>query len=232
VSRQHGRRERPKPEQQAYIESLKKGRRARARQRAQQGQMVRGPLRITVRRRWAAVTVGTLFLVVAFSALLTAIVEQEAGNTGTARLASAFAGFLALASIAALGLVSRGPRPLRATLATGPAAIGVFLILGAVFREPATPLVAAFGLAAALTLRPAPGASRRNRITFVLLGSAAVALSYLVVPIISVSLAPLLPYFLPMVADLVETRRSGVPIEEVITLPEKEDDEERPSNEE
>jgi hypothetical protein len=219
MSRQRGRREPPKPEKEAYVESLKAGRRRRARERAERTVPGgRGPMVVTARRRWAAVGGATFFVVFAFGALLTSIVETGEGNTANARMAMILAAFLGLFSLAVLGVVSRGPRPLRATLATGPAAIGVFLILGALLREPATPLVAAFGLAGALTLRPAPGGDTRTRIIYVLVGSAVTALAYLVVPAGAVTLAPLLPYFLVMGADVVGNRKSGLPMDEMIGM--------------
>lgn len=219
MSRQRGRREPPKPEKEAYVESLKAGRRRRARERAEQTVSGgRGPMVITARRRWAAVGGATFFIVFAFGALLTSIVETEDGNTANARMAMILAALLALFSLAVLGVVSRRPGPLRATLATGPAAIGVFLILGAVLREPATPLVAAFGMAGAFTLRPVPGGDTRNRVVYVLIGTAVSGVSYLFAPAVSITLAPLMPYFLVMAADLLAVKRSGAQIEEMVGM--------------
>jgi hypothetical protein len=221
MSRQRGRREAPKPEKEAYVESLKAGRRRRARERAEQSVSGRGPMVVTARRRWAAVGGATFFMVFAFGALLTSIVETEDGNTANARMAMILAAFLALFSLAVLGVVSRAPRPLRATLVTGPAAIGVFLILGAVLREPATPLVAAFGIAGAFALRPVPGGDTRTRIVYVLIGTVVSGVSYLFAPAVAITLAPLMPYFLLMAADLLAVRRSGEQIDEMMGVEEE-----------
>jgi hypothetical protein len=219
MSRQRGRREPPKPEKEAYVQSLKQGRRQRAQARAQQAASVQGPMMaVTVRRRWAAVAGATFFIVFAFGALLTAIVETEDGNTANARLAMILAAFLSLFSLAVLGVVSRGPRPLRATLATGPAAIGVYLLLAALLRDPATPLVAAFGLAGAFTLRPAPGGERRSRIAYVLVGSAISGVAYVAAPAAAITMAPIMPYFLLMAADMLTSKRAGVSMDEVIEV--------------
>lgn len=216
MSRQRGRREPPKPEQQAYIERLKKPRRERARERAAAAGRPRVGSIVTPRRRWAAVAFGTFFIVFAFGSLLNAIVESDAGNDAGARLAMVFAAILSLLSIGVLAVVSRVDRPFQKIFLGGPAAIALFMLLGAVLREPATPLVAAFGGVGIFALRPAPGGSTRTRSLYVITATAVVGLGYMVAPSVSATLAPLIPYFLLHVADVVSNKRSGVGLTEVL----------------
>lgn len=216
MSRQRGRREPPKPERQAYVESLKKSRKERARERAEVSGKPRVASIITPRRRWAAVAFATFFIVFAFASLLNAIIEADAGNDAGARLAMIFAAVLSLFSIGVLAVVSRVNRPMRVILLGGPAAIAIFMVLGAVLREPATPLVAAYGAVGIFALRPAPGGSTRTRSMYVIIATAFVGLGYMVAPAVAATVAPLIPYFLLHVADVVSNKRSGLPLAETI----------------
>lgn len=216
MSRQRGRREPPKPEKEAYVASLKKTKRERARERAAAPGRPRLVSIITPRRRWAAVTLATFFLVFAFASLLNSIVEVDAGDPGAARLAMVFAGVLSLLSLGVLANVSRAERPFRVIFLGGPAAIAIFMILAAVLREPATPLVAAFGGVGIFALRPAPGGSTRTRSLYVITATAVIGLGSMVAPLVAATLAPLIPYFLLHIADLVSNSRSSVPLMETI----------------
>jgi hypothetical protein len=224
MSRQAGRREPPKPEREAYVERLKSRRRRRPAQQETAGTPTALP--VTVRRRWGAVALATIFVVFAFGALLTAIVEADAGRTANARTATVLAAALGLFSLVAYGVVSRAPKAMKTTLLSAPVAIGAFLFLGALLREPATPLVAAFGIAGSVALRPAPAGTLQRRMVFVLTASAIVAVTYLLVPTLAVSAAPLLPYFLPMVADMTAAKKAGVSMEELgsLAVPEEQED--------
>ncbi|MEX2322423.1 MAG: hypothetical protein WEA29_01465 [Acidimicrobiia bacterium] len=216
MSRQRGRREPPKPEKEAYVESLKKSRRERARERAEASGRPGVASIITPRRRWAAVAFATFFIVFAFASLLNAIIESDAGNDAGARLAMIFAAMLSLFSIGVLAIVSRVDRPMRAIFLGGPAAIAIFMVLGAVLREPATPLVAAYGAVGIFALRPAPGGSTRTRSLYVITATAVVGFGYIVAPAVAATVAPLIPYFLLHFADVVSNRRSGVEMMETI----------------
>jgi hypothetical protein len=210
MSRHAGRRRPPKPEQEAYVERLKSGRRRATRRGA--GAPSLQP--VTMRRRWTAVALSTVFVIFCFYALLFAFFAFEDERTGDARNAMIVAGVLGMVSLFVLGTLSRAARPVRTMFLMGPVAIAAYFLLLAAVRDPATPLVAALGVTGAVALRPAPGGTLPKRITFVFIGTALVAVGARVAPPLTVSLAPLLPFLLPMVADILGAKQAGLSMEE------------------
>lgn len=226
MSRHAGRRRPPKPEQEAYVARLKSGRR-RATQR---GAGTPSLQPVTMRRRWTAVALSTVLVIFCFYALLFAFLAFEDGRTGDTRNALIVAGVIGMASLLVLGTVSRAARPVRTMFLMGPVAIAAYFLVLAAFRDPATPLVAALGATGAVALRPAPGGTLPRRIAFVFVGAALVAVGTRVAPPLTVSLAPLLPFLLPMGADMLGAKQAGLSMEEadisVGSEEEEEDDEE------
>ena len=83
---------------------------------------------ITRRRRWGAALGGTIVLVFAFAAVVTAIVEQDRGNPRRAAAAAIAAAALVPVVFTVLARVSRAPRPMRAVLLATPPASKTVLI--------------------------------------------------------------------------------------------------------
>jgi len=158
-------------------------------------------------RRWGAVAVATVMLLFAFAGVVTAIVEQDAGNTSNARSAVIIAALIAPMAVYALGLISRAPTPLRTALFVAPAAMSGFALLAMLLREPATAVVAAFGVGGAFVLRIDPEVhSVTRRISVVGLLSVVTLVAYQVAAEIVIVVAPLLPFTGCMVADITSAR--------------------------
>jgi hypothetical protein len=200
MSRQKGRRSAPRPDHDAYVESLhRRGRRERVRLEPTDP--------ITQARRWGAVAVASVMLLFAFAGVVTAIVDQDRGDTSSARSAIIIAAVIAPMAMYSLGLVSRAPTPLRTMLVTAPASMAGFALVAALLREPATAVVAAFGVGGAFTLRADEGVhSIPRRISIVGVLAVLTLVIYRVVPDATIIVAPLFPFAACAAADVVSER--------------------------
>jgi hypothetical protein len=201
MSRQQGRRSTPKPQRDAYRRSLQTRRSRPLVPAAEPGEPIsRG-------RRWAAVGVATFMLLFAFSGFVAAVNATDAGNDAEARTAMIMASLLALASVAALGSISRAPNPFRRALLAAPLSLSGFIILTYLLDDPSTAVVLSFGIGGAFVLRRDRGHSVGRRITVALFMSLVVYAAYQWLSSEAVLLvAPLLPFVASAVADLAAER--------------------------
>lgn len=144
---------------------------------------------------------ATLVLVFAFTGVVTAIVEEDQGDSDAARLAVSLAVALVPVAFTVLARVSRAPHPFRLVLIASPAAIAGYLALGSLIREPTSSLVLAFGVAGAFVLRIDPPHRRAPRITAVSITALLTLLLYVVAPAAAVVAAPFLPFAVLILAD-------------------------------
>lgn len=197
MSRQKGRRSAPRPARQAYVESLH-----------QRSRRVRPPrpdrgASITTARRWGAVGTGTVLLLLAFAGVVTAIVERDNGNTADARSAAIIALLVAPLSLVFLGVISRARSPVRTAFLAAPAAMAGFFVLAGLLRDPATAVVAAFGVGGAFVLRVDEGVhSVPRRLSVVGILTVMTLVAYQVLPDATIVVAPLLPFVGCALADL------------------------------
>ena len=201
MSRQKGSRQRPVAERRRYHDQFTRRRRGRVAPAAVTGEP------ITRRRCWGAALGGTIVLVFAFAAVVTAIVEQDRGNPRRAAAAAIAAAALVPVVFTVLARVSRAPRPMRAVLLATPLAIAGYLGVGSLVREPTSSLVLAFGIAGAFVLRAEPVHRIPLRITVVGVSSLVTLLLSVVAPVGAVVIAPFLPFPALVVADIVAEAR-------------------------
>lgn len=204
MSRQKGSRKAPKPVHEAYVDALhKRGRRERAprRDRAEP---------ISTSRRWGAVGVSTVMLLFAFAGVVTAIVERDAGNDTSARNAAIIAALIAPMAVYTLGLISRAAKPLRTTLVVAPASMAGFVLLAALLGEPATAVVAAFGIGGAFTLRADEGSAVARRLWVAGILAVLTLVAYRFLPDATIVVAPLFCFTASAVADATTDRVAKV----------------------
>jgi len=179
--------------------------------------------RISTRRRWAAVGVATLLLagscwavLLAFRACLGDLTSEqlEAGVEVplTARVVLLLVGGFALmtAAFAALAVMSRRPRRLRAVAFAALLGGMLWLWLPFLVGEPVTPMVAGFAAGGVVALRAEPEHTIGRRAVAALLITAYVFLLLRFTLLVGVIVAPLLP--LPAIAwaDAMAERRAAI----------------------
>ena len=206
MSRQKGSRPRPVPEQRRYHEQFERRRPARAISGAA-SEPSPAPSR---RRLWAAVLLATLVLVVSFTAIVTAIVEADEGDTSGARFAVAVAVALVPVAFTILARVSRTSQPFRRVLLASPLAMAGYVALGSLIREPTSSLVIAFGVAGAYVLRIDPPHRIATRIMVVSLTGILVLLLYVMAQTAAIIAAPFLPFAVLLLADRIAALRPTV----------------------
>lgn len=205
MSRQKGTRQRPVAERARYRQQFtRRSRRGRVAPAAVAGEP------ITRRRRWGAALGGTVVLVFAFIAVVTAIVEQDRGNSGAASAAVIVAAALVPVAFTVLARLSRAPRPVRSVMLAAPLAIAGYIGVGSLVRDPTSSLVLAFGIAGAFVFRAEPVHRIPLRITVVGVSSLITLLLAVVAPAGAVVIAPFLPFPALVVADIVAEARSVV----------------------
>jgi RsiW-degrading membrane proteinase PrsW (M82 family) len=153
------------------------------------------------------VLLATLVLVVSFTAVVTAIVEQEEGDTAGARFAVAVAIALIPLAFTILARVSRTPQPFRRVLLASPMALAGYVALGSLIREPTSSLVIAFGVAGAFVLRLDPPHRLATRIMVVSVTGILVLLLYVMAQTVAIIAAPFLPFVVLMLADRIAALR-------------------------
>lgn len=201
MSRQKGSRRSPAPQQRRYHEQFARSR------------PVRSPAETVAlpppsgRRRWAAVLSATLVLVFAFTGVITALYEQDEGNTDAARMALALAVAMVPVAFTILARVSRVAHPFRLVLLVSPLAVAGYLAAGSLIRDPTSSLVLSFGVAGAFVLRADPPQRIPLRITIVAVASVLVVLLAIVAFEAAVVLAPFVPFPASMVADRIAAAR-------------------------
>ena len=206
MSRQKGSRPRPVPEQRRYHEQF-----ARRRPSRTTADGVSEPTPPPSRRRmWAAVMLATLALVVSFTAVVTAIVEQDEGDTSGARFAVAVALGLVPVAFTILARVSRVTQPFRRVLLASPLAVAGYVALGSLIREPTSSLVIAFGVAGAYVLRLDPPHRIGTRVLVVSITGILVLLFYVMAQEAAIIAAPFLPFAVLMLADRIAAVRPTV----------------------
>ena len=204
MSRQKGSRQRPVADRTRYREQFS---RRSKRPTAPPAVIIGEP--ISRRRRWAAALGATFVLLIAFTAVITAIVQQDRDNAGGASIAVAVAAALVPVAFTVLARVSRSGRPLRSVFVVAPLAIAAYLAVGSLVRDPTSALVLAFGIAGAFVLRADPVHRIPMRITAVGVLSAVTLLLAVVAPVAAVVVAPFLPFTALVVADIVAESRSA-----------------------
>ena len=195
MSRQKGSRPRPVPEQRRYHEQFSQ------RPRRERVASPDGTAAISRRRRWGAALGATLVLVLAFTAVIMAIVEQDDGDTATASMAVALAAAMVPVAFTVLARVSRAPHPFRSVLLASPMAVAGYIGVGSLVRDPSSSLVLAFGIAGAFVLRAEPVHRLSRRITAVGIGAVMTLLLALVAPAAAVVVAPFVPFPALVMAD-------------------------------
>jgi hypothetical protein len=158
-------------------------------------------------RRWVAMGWATLLLIFAYFSAIGAVFEFDAGNDGNGWAAVATALVIAPLSLIVLGKISRASTPIKTGLLVSPAAIGGFVLLGALTRDPASAIVLSFGIAGAFTLRLEEGTHsvwrRIGTVGFFLLAT-------VLFGIVSVdgaaTVAPLFPYLASGLTDMIMER--------------------------
>ena len=201
MSRQKGSRPRPAPQQRQYHEQFSRSRPVRSTTAAAALPPPSG------RRRWAAILSATLVLVFAFTGVITALYEEDEGNTDAARLALALAVVMVPVAFTILARVSRVAHPFRLVLLVSPLAVAGYLAAGSLIRDPTSSLVLSFGVAGAFVFRADPPQRIPLRITVVGVASVLVVLLAIVAFEAAVVLAPFLPFPALMVADRIAAAR-------------------------
>jgi hypothetical protein len=163
----------------------------------------------TNRRRWAAVLFATLVLVFAFTGVITALYEQDAGDTDAARMALALSVAMVPVAFTILARVSRAEHPFRTVLLVSPLAVAGYLAVGSLIRDPTSSLVLAFGVAGAFVLRSDPPQRTPVRLAAVTTAGVVVALLALVSIDAAVVIAPFVPFPVLMLADRVAAAQSA-----------------------
>jgi hypothetical protein len=178
--------------------------------------------RISTRRKWAAIGVATLLLTASFWAVLLAFrawlgdittEEIEAGaevpiTTGVA-LALAGGFVLMAAGFAALAVVSRRPRRLRAIATAWLLGGAMWLWLPFLVGEPITPMVAGFAAGGLVALRAEPEHTVGRRAVGAVLITAYVFVLVRFTPLAGAIAAPLLPLPALAWADALAERRAA-----------------------
>lgn len=205
MSRQKGTRRPSKVERQARLARYANRRAERVVQKVER---FRDP-EATPRRRWAAIGWSTALLLLGYFSAIAAIFEFDEGRdaSGWGAVATAVAG--AGLSLFVLGRVSRAPTPLKTGMVVTPAAIGGFVLLGALTGDPGAAIVLAFGVAGAFTMRLDEGIhSVWRRIGTVGFFLMAVVLFRLVSVDGALTVAPLFPYLASGVTDVIAEREA------------------------
>lgn len=177
--------------------------------------------RISTRRKWAAIGVGTLLFTAAFwlvvlafdlwlGDLTAADIEAGAEVPLTTSVALALGGGFALLAggLTALALISRRARPVRAIAVAWLLGGAMWLWLPFVAGEPYTPMVAGFGVGGLVALRAEPEHTLGRRVVAAVLTTIYVYLLLRITLLPGVIVAPLLP--LPVIAwaDAMAERRA------------------------
>lgn len=201
MSRQKGSRPSPAPQQRRYHEQFSPRRQVRP---TTEPAALPPP---SGKRRWAAVLSATLVLGFAFAGVITAIYEQDVGNTDAARMALALSVAMVPVAFTILARVSRVAHPFRLVLLVSPLAVAGYLAAGSLIRDPTSSLVLSFGVAGAFVFRADPPQRVPLRITFVGVASVLVLLLAIVALEAAVVVAPFVPFPALMVADRVAAAR-------------------------
>jgi hypothetical protein len=170
-------------------------------------QVAAGTPEISEGRRWTAIALGTFGVVVCFAAVVTAIVEEDNGNSGRVGTAIAFAAAMVPVSLLLLGKISDRPRIVRTVILVSPLVIVGFFGIGGLLREPATALVLAFGVGGALTMSARPEHRVQFRFAAVAAATAITLVLALTVQEAAIVLAPFLPFPAIGVADRISANR-------------------------
>jgi hypothetical protein len=203
MSRRKGARGRPQKDRRAYREQF-----TSPRQRPVEARDLGEP--ISRRRRWGAALAGTLVLVVAFAAVINAIVQLDAGDEGGSSTSIAVAAGLVPICFTVLVVVSKAPRPVLYVAMATPMAIAGFIGLGAILQDPATALLTSFGIAGALVMRAEPDVHRTSlRISFVGVAALVTLVLGFVAPAGAIVLAPLAAFPVSVVADIISEGRAA-----------------------
>jgi hypothetical protein len=163
----------------------------------------------TKRRRWTAVLFATLVLVFAFTGVITALYEQDEGDTDAARMALALSVVMVPIAFTILARVSRAPHPFRTVSLVSPLAVAGYLAVGSLIRDPTSSLVLAFGVAGAFTLRIDPPQRIAVRLAAVTTAGVVVAMLALVSIEAAVVLAPFVPFPVLMLGDRIALAQSA-----------------------
>ncbi len=179
--------------------------------------------RISTRRKWAAIGVATLLLAGSFWVVLLAFrawlgdLTSEQLDAGvevplTAGVVLGLAGGFTLmtAAFAALAVISRHSRPLRAVALATLLGGGMWLWLPFLVGEPVTPMVAGFAAGGVVALRAEPEHTIGRRALAAVLITAYMFLLLRFTPLVGVVTAPLLA--LPAIAwaDALAERRAAI----------------------
>ena len=200
VSRQAGRKRRPRIERMPISTPAERPRRRRPDPDEP----------ISTRRRWAAVLAGTLVVTFAFGAIAAAIIASDDGEVAQARLGVIVALVLTPTVFAVVGLVSRAAGAIKTTFTVAPLAVVVFVGLSLVLREPVTPTVVAFGLGGAFALRLEPGRHIRSWRVWGAIGAGVYTLVvFALAPGLATVMAPFLPLPILAVVDSMTERRTA-----------------------
>lgn len=206
MSRQKGSRGRPRAEQERYRRQFSSEARRRT-PRERPALELGDP--IPWRRRWGAAVWSTLVLVVAFGAVVTAIVQEDDGNHGAATAAISVAAVLVPIAFALLAYLSRRRRPMTAVALGAPVAIAGFLGVGTLLRDPTTALVFAFGVVGTFVMGGEPVHRLSLRVSIVSIASLLVLVLGFVAPAVAVVVAPFLPFPALVVADRISESRAA-----------------------
>jgi hypothetical protein len=148
-------------------------------------------------------------LMLAYFSAIGAVFEFDEGQNTNGWVAVATAVGVAVISLIVLGKVSRAPTPLRTALVVAPAAIGGFILLGALTGDPGSAVVLSFGVAGAFTLRVDEGVHsvwrRVGTVGFFLM---ATVLFGLVSVDGAATVAPLFPYLASGLTDVIVEREA------------------------
>jgi len=185
--------------------------------------------RISIGRKWTAIAVATLLLTASFWAMQVALgswldltEEQQAQQEQGARIPMTateqlgLGGGLALvpAGLAALALISRRERPLRAVAVACLLTVTAAVLLSFLLGEPVTPMVAGFGAGGVMALRAEPEHTIGRRAIAALLISVYVFVLLRISLLAGFIVAPMLP--LPAIAwadAIADQRAAGGPME-------------------
>jgi hypothetical protein len=182
--------------------------------------------RISTRRKWAAIGIGTLLLTGSFWAVLTGFrawlgdVTTEELDAGTqVPITTAVAVWLAggfllmVAGFTALALISRRARTFRAVSVATLLGGVMWLWMPFVVGEPVTPMIAGFGAGGLVALRAEPEHTIGRRVMAAVLVTIYVFVMLRITPLAAAIAGPLLP--LPALAwadALGERRAASMPV--------------------
>ena len=205
MSRQKGSRQRPVADRTRYREQFS---RRSQRPTAAPAVIIGEP--ISRRRRWAAALGATFVLLIAFTAVITAIVQQDRDNAGGASIAVAVAAALVPVAFTVLARVSRSGRPVRSVFIVAPLGDRGVSRGGIAGTRPDFVLGARLRHRRGIRARADPVHRIPMRITAVGVLSAVTLLLAVVAPVAAVVVAPFLPFTALVVADIVAEARSVV----------------------